>query len=217
MRLKKSSIFHVEFTRIKWKTLFISFFILSFLFSCASKEKPEKINAFADRTKIPRLHANDITTVISDSGITRYRISAPTWDVYDRATQPYWEFPKGIHLERFDMALKVDANIHSKYAKFNENEQTWELRGKVKAINLQGELFETEQLFWNQRQERFYSDSLVKITQATRIITGIGFESNQNMTKYSIKRPEGVFPVTENESNSSSIPANNLAPGKPVK
>ena len=217
MRPEKSYIFHAEIIRINWKAYFFSFFILSFAFACTSKETTEKIAAFSDRSKFPKLHANEITTVISDSGITRYRISAPTWDVYDRASQPYWEFPKGIHLERFDLSLKVDANIHSKYAKFNENEQTWELRGKVKAINLQGELFETEQLFWNQRLERFYSDSLIKITQATRIITGIGFESNQNMTKYTIKRPEGVFPVSENESGSSATPANNMPPDKTIK
>ena len=163
-------------------------------------DSTEKISAVGDRVKTPRLHATEITTIISDSGITRYRISAPCWNIYDRAIPPYWEFPKGIHLERFDPALKVDANIHSQYAKFNENEQIWELRGKVRAINLQGELFETEQLFWNQRQERFYSDTLIKITQATRIITGIGFESNQNMTKYQIKRPQGIFPVKDKDS-----------------
>ena len=59
------------------------------------------------------------------------------------------------------------------------------------------ELFETEQLFWNQRQQKFYSDSLVKITQTTRIITGIGFESDQNMTNYTIRKPQGIFPVDE--------------------
>ena len=188
-----------------WKAAFCCFFLLMLVASCSSNdEKAEKIAAISDRSKLPRLHATEITTVISDSGITRYRISAPRWDIYDRAMPPYWEFPNGIHLERFDQTMKVDANIHSLYAKFNENEQLWELRGKVKAINLQGELFETEKLFWNQRLEKFYSDTLIKITQATRIITGIGFESNQTMSKYLIMRPEGIFPVDDKESEPGS-------------
>ena len=188
-----------------WKETVAIVFLLFFVFSCVSNsDKADKIAAVTDRTKIPRLHATEITTVISDSGITRYRISASRWDIYDRAMPPYWEFPKGIHLERFDQSLKVDANIHSLYAKFNENEQLWELRGMVRAINLQGELFETEQLFWNQRQEKFYSDTLIKITQATRIITGIGFESNQTMSKYLIKRPQGIFPVNDKEGDGST-------------
>ncbi len=178
---------------------------MTFIVACI-QDKPVKISAIKDRAAMPKLHATDITTVISDSGITRYRISTPRWDVYDKSVQPYWEFPNGIHFERFNLNMKVDANINSQYARFNENEKVWELRGKVKSINLQGELFETEQLFWNQNQERFYSDSLVKITQATRIITGIGFESNQSMTKYTIKKPQGIFPVDENTSAATPTP-----------
>jgi len=179
--------------------------MLFFMIGCA-KEKPEKIAAVVDRTALPKLHATEITTVISDSGITRYRISSPRWDVYDKASQPYWEFPNGIHFERFDLNLKVDANIHSQYARFNENEQLWELRGKVKATNLQGELFETERLFWNQREERIYSDTLIRVTQTSHIITGLGFESNQSMSRYQIRNPQGIFPVNE-EATAATPPA----------
>lgn len=171
--------------------------VLFFALSCTNNEV-EKIDAVLDRSAMPRLHATEITTVISDSGITRYRISAPQWDVFDRANQPYWEFPAGIHFERFDENLKVDANIHSKYAKFNENEQLWELKGNVRMTNIRGELFETEHLFWNQREERIYSDTIVKITQAKHIINAIGFESNQQMTKYMFKETRGIFPVKDN-------------------
>lgn len=179
------------------KIIICSLLFAIVIVGCSSKDKPDKISAIKNRAVIPKLRATDITTVISDSGITRYRISTPRWDVYDKASQPYWEFPRGIHFERFDENLKVDANIHSKYAKYKQNEQVWELRGKVRLTNLQGELFETEQLFWDQRQERFYSDKLIKITRTSGITTGIGFESNQSMTKYQIKRPQGVFPVSE--------------------
>ncbi|MCE5332818.1 MAG: LPS export ABC transporter periplasmic protein LptC [Bacteroidales bacterium] len=170
--------------------------VLFFALSCTNNEV-EKIDAVLDRSAMPRLHATEITTVISDSGITRYRISAPQWDVFDRANQPYWEFPAGIHFERFDENLRVDANIHSKYAKFNENEQLWELKGNVRMTNIRGELFETEHLFWNQREGRIYSDTIVKITQAKHIINAIGFESNQQMTKYMFRETRGIFPVED--------------------
>jgi LPS export ABC transporter protein LptC len=165
--------------------------------SCTKKSEVEKIAAIKDRAAMPRLSATNITTVISDSGITRYRISAPQWDIYDRASQPYWEFPKGIHFEKFDENLKVDANIHSNYAHFNEYEKIWELKGNVRMTNIKGELFETEHLFWNQNQERIYSDTIVKITQATSIINAVGFESNQQMTKYLFKSTKGIFPVED--------------------
>jgi len=163
---------------------------------------------------MPQLHATEITTIISDSGVTRYRISASRWDVFDKAVKPYWNFPNGIHFEKFDMNLKVDANIHSKYARFDVNEQRWELRGKVRATNLQGELFETEQLFWSERENRIYSDSLIKITQVSHIITGIGFESDASMTRYTIRKPQGIFPV--DRAAATTPPATTTGTAAPV-
>ncbi|MDR1585718.1 MAG: LPS export ABC transporter periplasmic protein LptC, partial [Prevotellaceae bacterium] len=107
--------------------IIIGAFILQL--GCKSETK-EVIAAVEDRTAMPKLHATDITTVVSDSGITRYRISAPVWNMYDKAAQPYWEFPQGIHFERFDSLLSVDANIHSNYAHYNERDQIWTLQGQ---------------------------------------------------------------------------------------
>lgn len=166
------------------------------LFSCQSNDT-ERIDPVVDRVDVPTLHSIQVETVISDSGITRYRINTPQWDVYDRADQPYWEFPYGVHFERFNEELVVDANIHCEYAKFLQQDKVWELRGNVRATNIQGELFETEQLFWNQKTEKIYSDSTIKITQESYIITGKGFESNQEMTKYTLKQTQGIIPVNE--------------------
>ncbi|MDD2285393.1 MAG: LPS export ABC transporter periplasmic protein LptC [Paludibacter sp.] len=170
--------------------------VLFLLFSCQSNA-PEQIDAVLNRAEIPRLHSLDVTTVISDSGITRYRINTPQWDIFDKSSQPYWEFPYGVHFERFDEQLVIDANIHCEYAKFLEHDQIWELKGNVRATNIQGELFETEQLFWNQKNEKIYSDSLIKITQENYIIIGKGFESNQEMTKYQVKQTQGIIPVND--------------------
>lgn len=184
---------------------------IMFLFiACNRKQEADTIDAVEDRTSIPRLDATQVTTVISDSGITRYRISTKEWLIYDKAEEPYWDFPSGIILENFDTDLNVDASIESDYAKFLENPQIWELTGNVVAINLQGEMFETEQLFWDQKAERIYSDSMITITRATSIIWGIGFESNQSMTNYTIRKPQGIFPVKE-ETN-DSVPAGNRQP-----
>ncbi|MCE1155873.1 MAG: LPS export ABC transporter periplasmic protein LptC, partial [Bacteroidales bacterium] len=53
--------------------------LFSFI-SCGSKDT-ELAEAVSDRATLPQLHAQAITTVISDSGITRYRINTPQWDI----------------------------------------------------------------------------------------------------------------------------------------
>ncbi|HRZ97428.1 MAG TPA: LPS export ABC transporter periplasmic protein LptC [Paludibacter sp.] len=170
--------------------------VLFFVLSC-TEEKQERIAAIVDRSAMPQLHAMDITTVISDSGITRYRISTPQWDMFDRANPPYWEFPTGVHFERFDVNLNVDANIHSKYAKYLVNEKLWLLKGTVRMTNIKGELFETERLYWNQINEKIYSDTLVKITQAKQIVYALGFESNEQMSKILLVQSKATFAVED--------------------
>ena len=63
--------------------------------------------------------------------------------------------------------------------------------------NLDGETFETPLLYWDQKAESVYSDSSIVITRENSIIKGIGFRSNQSLTKYTILQPTGVFPLKE--------------------
>lgn len=164
---------------------------------CRRRDVRLRADAVTDRAAMAVLEASDVTTIISDSGVVRYRIKAQTWKVYDKADTPYWEFPDGIYLEKFNTELEPDASIESDYAYYNEPAQRWTLRGNVKAMNLEGEQFETPLLFWDQKSESIYSDSSIVITREASIIQGVGFRSNQEMTKYTILRPTGIFPINE--------------------
>ncbi len=171
--------------------------VLTCFFSCRKKTVKERVDAVTDRAAIPVLAADSVTTLISDSGVVQYRIKTKRWEIYDKATPPYWEFPEGIYLDKFNEQMDVQASLQADYAHYNSLDQIWELRGNVVAVNLEGERFETPQLFWNQKTERVFSDSVIHITRETSIITGVGFESNQNMSKYTILHPTGVFPIDE--------------------
>lgn len=167
------------------------------MIGCRRREVRLRADAITDRSTMAVLEASDVTTIISDSGVVRYRIKAQTWKVYDKADTPYWEFPDGIYLEKFNMQMEPDASIKSDYAFYNEPAQRWTLRGHVHAMNLDGEQFETPLLYWDQKSESIYSDSSIVITREASIIKGVGFRSNQELTKYTILRPTGVFPITE--------------------
>ena len=179
---------------------FIVVVMLFFLESCG-KPKIESTERILDRSMTPQLSAYAITTIVSDSGIIRYRISSNEWKVYDKADTPYWDFPKGLHFERFDKNYLVDAQITCKQAIYLQNEELWELNDSVRATNLNGERFETQQLFWDQKKQRVYSDSLIRIIQEDKIIIGVGFESNQTFTRYDIHNPTGMFPIDSEQEN----------------
>lgn len=165
--------------------------------SCRRRDVRLHAGAITDRAAIAVLEASDVTTIISDSGVVRYRIKADKWKIFDKADTPYWEFPDGIFLEKFNLSLESDATIEADYAYYNEPAQRWTLSGNVKALNLDGEQFETPLLFWDQKSESIYSDSSIVITRENSVIKGIGFRSNQSMTQYTILQPTGIFPLKE--------------------
>lgn len=148
-----------------------------------------------DPKKMPSMQTVNVSTLISDSGITQYKIVSPLWNVYDEVDTPYWNFPKGIYLQKFDRKFNVIATVAADSAKFFTPQKLWKLDGNVEMTKVPGELFLTQQLFWDQRRNQIYSDSFIHIETPDRMLEGHGFESNDRLTKYSIKRPTGIFPV----------------------
>ena len=57
---------------------------------CRRRDVRLRADAVTDRAAMAVLEASDVTTIISDSGVVRYRIKAQTWKVYDKADTPYW-------------------------------------------------------------------------------------------------------------------------------
>lgn len=169
------------------------------LLSCV-RENKEFVPSFGSRDTVPGMFTDSVTTLISDSGRIRYRVLTPVWKVFDKADEPYWFFPERVHLERFDDSLRVESVIECDTARFFVRRNLWELKNNVLIVNLEGETFETSVLYWDQRAGKVYSDSFIRIEQKNAILTGVGFESNQTMTKYSIKKPNGPIYLEDTES-----------------
>ncbi len=150
-----------------------------------------------DPKTMPSMSTVNVATLISDSGITQYKIVSPLWNVYDEVDTPYWNFPKGIFLQKYDRKFNVIASVAADSARFFRMLNLWRLDGHVELKKEPGELFMTQQLFWDQRRNRLYSDSFIHIETPDRMLEGIGFESNDRLTKYTIKHPTGIFPVNE--------------------
>lgn len=196
-----SNISYLNIKRITRVVLLILLCII--VVGCTQESKRLRTESVTDRSAMPVLDTDEVTTLISDSGIIRYKIKAPKWLIYDKADTPYWEFPSGVYLEKFNIDLEADAFVEADYAYYNETAQRWTLRGNVKALNLEGEQFETPLLFWDQEGQTVYSDSSIVITRETSIIQGVGFTSNETMTEYTILNPTGVFPIDEEEEEES--------------
>lgn len=172
--------------------------VLAILMSGCKEDGKLGVASRIDPKKMPSMSTVNVATLISDSGITQYKIVSPLWNVYDEVDTPYWNFPKGVYLQKFDRKFNVIASVAADSAKFYRMLNLWQLDGNVELRKEPGELFLTQQLFWDQRRNQLYSDSFIHIETPERMLEGMGFESNDRLTKYTIRRPTGIFPVDEN-------------------
>lgn len=171
--------------------------LLAFAFSSCSPNKPEEIKALTNRDEVPSLAIKDLTTVITDSGRIKYRFITHELLQFDQKTEPTIEFPSGLHLFIFDSNEQVDAQIKCNNAIYYQNKKLWELRHDVEAVNVNGEVINTELLYWDQNKHTIYSDQFIKITRQSEIITGYGFESDERLENYKIKNISGILEVEE--------------------
>ena len=162
-------------------------------------------DAITNRDSVPVMTTRGVSTYISDSGVVRYKIITKEWEVYDRLDPSRWAFEQGIYLEKFNNDLCIEATIVADTAYYFDKQELWELRGNVHIENEQDEEFDTQLLYWNQKTKRVYSDLYIRIRQQKRIITGVGFTSNQEFTNYTIKNTQGIFPIKEEAIKNDSL------------
>ncbi len=144
---------------------------------------------------MPTMTTRNVSTLISDSGITQYRVVSPLWKVYDEADTPKWVFPEGIYLQKFDPAFRVIATVAADSATYLSKLRLWRLDGHVEIRKKPADLFMSEHFFWDTRRHLMYSDTFIHIETATHVLEGVGFESDEHLTDYRIIRPQGIFPV----------------------
>ncbi len=158
-----------------------------------SSKELEEVEAEQERAS---LAAYDLHSVVTDSGYYRYEFETPELQQYDNLEEPYVDFPYGLKFKMYsERGTLLKTTIRCNNARYYKPRKLWELNHDVEAVTEKNEILNTEQLFWDTESRRIYSDKFVKITTQNQIITGIGFESDDRMSKYEIKRPGGEIEV----------------------
>ncbi len=176
------------------------FFIsLTLLLGCTSTATSERNPVDGNIT--PTMITTNVNSFVSDSGVTRYHLTAPTWLMFDEADEPYWHFPEGLTVERYTDKMATESIVTADTARYMSRKKLWKLTGDVRMRNANGDKFLTRELYWDQNSHKVYSDSFIHIERGTRILEGYGFVSNEQITSYTIRRPSGIIPTDEFEQN----------------
>ena len=183
------------------------------VFSC-SEEVEHTAPAIHDRDSVSMMTSYGVNTLISDSGVIKYKIVTERWDVNTVRQPSRWTFICSIFLEQFDEKFNIQAYIQADTAWYYDQLKLWELRGRVRVRNVNGLRFTSEELFWDGIKHEFYSNKFSRVVSPERTLQGTYFRSDERMIKYTVSNSKGSF--VKPDDNAPGTASQGTAPGTTV-
>jgi LPS export ABC transporter protein LptC len=171
------------------------FFVVTFT---ACENKMEEVDKFYKK-KIAIEEANKVESYLSQAGKVKAKLTSPYMLRY-QADSPYIEFPRTMHVDFYDDSTKVESTVDSRYAKYVEFAHKILLRDSVVVMSFKnGDTLRTQELWWDQDKQEFYTDKPADIYQRERIIHAKeGLRASQNLTSYTFFKSSGPMKVPSN-------------------
>lgn len=158
------------------------------------------------RDSVSMMVSYGVNTLVSDSGMMKYRIVAECWEVNQAKNPSRWIFEKGLFLEQFDEKFHVEAYVQCDTAYYFDQQKLWKLRGRVHVRTIDGLRFSSEELYWDQAKHELYSYVYSRLVTPDREMEGTYFRSDERMMHYTITNSKGSFVKGEmGESEGDSI------------
>lgn len=176
---------------LKWV---VTVFAVTLFFGCESNFKEvQKIN-FSEF--VPSSDADMVNLKYTDSGrITAILVSKKMLD-YASVEFPFTEFPKGIDVTLYDKKDKKTF-IKSNYAISYKGTNIIDLQGKVKIFTEQGQTLETEQLYFDQKNEWFFTERRFKLTDPKGVSNGQGIDFSKDFKVINSQKITGELETAE--------------------
>ena len=171
----------------------VGFFLLA---SCEG-QKEHTAPAVHDRDSASMMISYGVNTLISDSGVIKYRIVTERWEVNTVRNPSRWIFEKGLFFEQFDEKFHVRSYIQCDTAYYYDQKKLWELRSRVSILTKDGLRFTSQQLFWDQASHELYSNVPSRLVTPDRTLEGTYFRSDERMTRYFVSNSRGSFEKTD--------------------
>lgn len=163
------------------------------LLSACEEQTEHTAPAINDRDSVSTMITNGVNTLISDSGLIKYRIVAERWEINQRRNPQRWIFDKGLFMTQFDEKFHVQLYIQCDTAYHFDGLRLWELRGRVHVLTKDGLDFKSEELFYDMNKHEFYSYKYSKLVTPERTLQGTYFRSDENITNYYVSNSKGSF------------------------
>lgn len=143
----------------------------------------------------PLLELENTITYYSDSSVVKMKMEAARQLEFENGDR---EFPDGIYLEFYDTFGNLTSTMRADYCYFTRESDLYKASGDVviKGYSTHEQL-NTEELYWNQKEEKVFTDKFVRIEKEGEIHTGEGLEAKQDFSEYRILKSRGTILLPE--------------------
>ena len=172
------------------------------LLSC-EEQVEHTAGAIREQDSVAIMTTWGVNTLISDSGIIKYRIVTERWEVNQARNPSRWIFDKGLFLTQFDEKFHVHAYIQCDTAYYFDQLRLWELRSRVRILTKDGLKFRSQQLFWDEVKHELYSNVFSSLITPDRTLQGTYFRPDEKMTHYYVSNSKGSFERADMDGQSS--------------
>jgi LPS export ABC transporter protein LptC len=170
-----------------------------FLFIASCRNDTKEIHDLMSKTAMQEDKAYGVTIIYSDNAKVKARLFATEF-IHNEVTKPsYYDAKKGLKMEFYNDSTQVESTLTAKYARYYEQQGNILIRDSIVIVNKKGERLNTEELVYNQKLKKFYTEKPVRITTPTQTLYGDGLEANEDFSWYEIKNIKGILQVEKNE------------------
>lgn len=191
----------------------VSILMVFLVFASCTEEKEHTAPAIHDRDSVSTMVSYGVNTLISDSGVIKYKIVTERWDINQTKKPSRWTFIKGVFFEQFDEKFHVQAYVQADTAWYYDQKKLWELRGRVRIRNVNGLIFHSEELYWDGITHELYSYKFSRLITPERTMEGTYFRSDEHMTHYTVSNSKGSFVKSDMTGDNSAAATTPSAPG----
>ena len=161
---------------------------VTLFFGCESNFKEvQKIN-FSEF--VPAGETDNANIKYTDSGRITGVLKGKKMLDYSSLEFPFTEFPKGIDVTLYDKKKKRTF-ITANYAVSYKTTGIIDLQGDVKIRSEEGQMLETEQLYFDQKNQWFYTERKFKLTDAKGVSNGQGVDFSKDFKVINSQRITG--------------------------
>lgn len=168
----------------------------AFLFACcfvlaSCNNSMEEINDLTSRARVGQDKGEDVTILYSVAGKVKARLFAHTFIRNESADPPYTEMKDGLRADFFNDSVQLKSTVTARYGRYYEREGNVLLRDSVHVVNDKGDQLDTQELVWNEKMQKFFTEKPVRITTPSQVLIGTGMVASRDFSDYQFTNVRG--------------------------